>query len=75
MLTILVINSKGGSGKTTLTTNLASYYASKKTRTTIMDYDPQGSSMQWLQARPAQAQKINGANVAPSKGVAYLRRF
>jgi chromosome partitioning protein len=75
MLTILVINSKGGSGKTTLTTNLASYYASKKTRTTIMDYDPQGSSMQWLQARPAQAQKINGANVAPSKGVAYLRSF
>jgi cytidylate kinase len=33
MQTILVINSKGGSGKTTLTTNLASYYASKKIRT------------------------------------------
>lgn len=52
MLTILVINSKGGSGKTTLTTNLASYYASKKCRTAIMDYDPQGSSLHWLRARP-----------------------
>lgn len=41
MLTILVINSKGGSGKTTLTTNLAAYYASRQLRTAIIDYDPQ----------------------------------
>ncbi|MBW8079497.1 MAG: AAA family ATPase, partial [Gallionella sp.] len=52
MLTILVINSKGGSGKTTLATNLASYYAGKKYRTAIMDYDPQGSSLHWLKTRP-----------------------
>jgi chromosome partitioning protein len=73
MLTILVINSKGGSGKTTLTTNLASYYASKKIRTAIMDYDPQGSSMQWLRIRPGHVEKIHGANAAPPKGVATLR--
>jgi chromosome partitioning protein len=72
MLTILVINSKGGSGKTTLTTNLASYYASKKIRTAIMDYDPQGSSMQWLKMRPGQMEKIHGANAA-AKGAAPLR--
>jgi len=65
VLTILVINSKGGSGKTTLTTNLAGYYASKKIKTALMDYDPQGSSMQWLKARPDQAEKIHGANAAP----------
>lgn len=73
MLTILVINSKGGSGKTTLTTNLASYYASKKIRTAIMDYDPQGSSIQWLRVRPDDAEKIHGANAAPVKGAVPLR--
>ena len=73
MLTILIINSKGGSGKTTLTTNLASYYASKKFRTAIMDYDPQGSSIQWLRVRPDEAEKIHGANAAPAKGSVPLR--
>ncbi len=73
MLTILVINSKGGSGKTTLATNLAAYYASKKILTAIMDYDPQGSSIQWLRVRPDDAQKIHGANAAPAKGAVPLR--
>ena len=73
MLTILVINSKGGSGKTTLATNLASYYASKKIKTAIMDYDPQGSSIQWLRVRPDDAEKIHGANAAPPKGATPLR--
>ena len=67
MLTILVINSKGGSGKTTLTTNLAAYYAGKG-RTAIMDYDPQGSSLQWLRARSEKLPVIHGANAAPRKG-------
>ncbi len=73
MLTILVINSKGGSGKTTLTTNLASYFAGKKYRTAIMDYDPQGSSLNWLRARPGHLNPIHGANAAPAKGGAPLR--
>jgi chromosome partitioning protein len=73
MLAILVINSKGGSGKTTLTTNIASYYATKKFRTAIMDYDPQGSSIQWLRVRPDEAEKIHGANAAPAKGSIPLR--
>jgi chromosome partitioning protein len=73
MLSILVINSKGGSGKTTLTTNLASYYASKKFKTAIMDYDPQGSSIQWLRVRPDKVEKIHGANAAPAKGAVPLR--
>jgi chromosome partitioning protein len=70
MRTILVINSKGGSGKTTLTTNLASYYANKKVRTTILDYDPQGSSLQWLKSRPAHVERIHGANGVPPKSAA-----
>ena len=51
MKTILVINSKGGSGKTTVVTNLAAYSAEKNINTTIMDYDPQGSSLHWLKSR------------------------
>lgn len=73
MLTILVINSKGGSGKTTLATNLASYYATRKIQAAIMDYDPQGSSIQWLRLRPDVATKIYGANAAPAKGAIPLR--
>src|SRR5258708_7004988 len=46
--TTLVINPKGGSGKSTLATNLASHFAADGIPTTIMDYDPQGSSLNWL---------------------------
>jgi chromosome partitioning protein len=67
--TTLVINPKGGSGKTTITTNLASYFAAKGTPTAIMDYDPQGSSLNWLRSRPGDAAKIHGANAAPAKGL------
>lgn len=42
MNTTLVINRKGGAGKTTVTINLASYFATRSVATTIMDYDPQG---------------------------------
>ena len=70
MRTILVINSKGGAGKTTLTTNLAGYYASQNMRTAILDCDPQGSSMQWLRQRPSK--NIHGATAAPTNSAAPL---
>ncbi len=73
MQTILVINSKGGSGKTTLTTNLASYFVNKGHKTAILDYDPQGSSLQWLKVRPPHQPAIHGANAAPSKKRTHLR--
>ena len=65
--TTLVINSKGGSGKTTVTTNLASYFAVNRIPTAVMDYDPQGSSLNWLRCRAHPAPKIHGANAAPQK--------
>jgi chromosome partitioning protein len=67
MNTTLVINSKGGSGKTTLTTNLASYFASCNIPTALMDYDPQGSSLNWLRLRAQLAPKIHAANAAQQK--------
>jgi chromosome partitioning protein len=75
MNTTLVINRKGGAGKTTVATNLASYFASTRVQTTILDYDPQGSSLNWVKLRPSHLGEIRGANGAPerfgtSRGVA-----
>jgi chromosome partitioning protein len=50
--TILVANPKGGSGKTTLATNVAGWLAGKRQRVVLEDRDPQQSAMQWLQRRP-----------------------
>jgi chromosome partitioning protein len=52
MSTILVANPKGGSGKTTLATNVAGWLAGKRQRVALADHDPQGSSTQWLERRP-----------------------
>ncbi len=53
MFRILVANSKGGCGKTTLTTTLAGYFARCGRRTTLVDCDPQGSSLAWCGLRAA----------------------
>lgn len=53
MQKIVVLNPKGGSGKSTIATNLAAYYAWKGQRVALMDMDPQGSSIRWLKLRPA----------------------
>jgi len=60
MRSIMFLNSKGGCGKTTLATNLAAYYASKNYSVVLADFDPQGSSLDWLEARPADAPPIRG---------------
>jgi len=60
MLRIVVLNPKGGSGKTTIATNLASYYAVRSTNATLMDYDPQASSTRWLKKRQANQPAIHG---------------
>jgi chromosome partitioning protein len=69
MNTTLVVNAKGGVGKTTVTTNLASYFASHGVATTIADFDPQGSSLNWLKQRPPHVGKIYGADLAQRNGV------
>jgi chromosome partitioning protein len=58
MQRIVVLNPKGGSGKTTLATNLASYFASSGKKTALMDYDSQGSSTFWVGQRSADRPKI-----------------
>jgi chromosome partitioning protein len=56
MKRIVVLNPKGGSGKTTLAINLAGYFASRQQKAVLMDFDPQGSSVRWVKKRqPTQA--------------------
>jgi len=51
--TLLIANPKGGTGKTTLATNVAGWLAGKRQRVVLADLDPQQSSSQWLARRPA----------------------
>jgi chromosome partitioning protein len=53
MRSILVLNPKGGCGKSTLVTTLAGYYAERGKSVVLADFDPQGSSMDWVAGRPA----------------------
>lgn len=57
---IVVLNPKGGSGKTTVATNLAAYYASAGFSTVLVDHDPQASSSRWLRKRVPHLAAIHG---------------
>ncbi|MBC7781826.1 MAG: ParA family protein [Proteobacteria bacterium] len=54
MHTILIANPKGGSGKTTLSTNVAGYLASSGRAAVMCDLDRQKSATEWLGLRPAE---------------------
>ena len=67
---IVVLNPKGGCGKSTLAVNLAGYLASKNNKVAIMDFDPQGSALRWLKMRPATAVPIHGISAFDVRGSA-----
>lgn len=52
MLSVLVANSKGGCGKTTIATNLAAAFAAGGLTTALADADRQKSSLDWARRRP-----------------------
>jgi chromosome partitioning protein len=56
----MVMNAKGGCGKSTLATNIASYFASEGYSVALADYDPQRSSLDWLDRRAENRPKIAG---------------
>ncbi len=62
MRSILVLNSKGGTGKTTLATNLAAYYAQEEYNVALVDYDVQRSALDWLDTRPEDRPYIHGVD-------------
>src|SRR4026209_2638381 len=51
MQKIVLLNPKGGSGKTTIAVNLVSYFAVCGLKPTLLDLDAQGSSTRWLSKR------------------------
>ena len=57
----MVLNAKGGCGKSTLSTNIAVFFARDGHKVCIADYDPQRSSLDWLAMRPADLPAIAGA--------------
>ena len=59
MNVILIANPKGGSGKTTLSTNIAGYLAASGYRVMILDLDKQKSATQWLMNRPFESPIID----------------
>ncbi len=62
MKKILIANPKGGSGKTTLSTNLAGFFASQGRKVCLLDLDKQQSAKGWLNRRPETLPKIVQSN-------------
>ena len=60
MRRIMVLNAKGGCGKTTIATNIASHYAKKGKNVVLADFDPQLSSLDWLLKREENRPPITG---------------
>ncbi len=60
MKSILIANPKGGSGKSTLSTNLAGYLAQAGHRVMLGDTDRQHSAREWLKIRSAALPSISG---------------
>jgi len=58
MPVVVVANPKGGVGKSTLSTQIAGYFASRGHRVMLGDADRQQSSRLWLGLRPATARPI-----------------
>ncbi|WP_028887049.1 ParA family protein [Teredinibacter turnerae] len=55
---IFIANPKGGCGKTTISTQIAGYYANLGHRVLLVDHDAQKSSSDWLASRPARCSSI-----------------
>ena len=54
------MNAKGGCGKSTLATNIASYFANEGYAVALADYDPQRSGLDWIERRPDNRPEIIG---------------
>ncbi len=68
MISVLVANAKGGCGKTTIATNLASAFANAGLRTALAEGDRQRSSLRWLERRPEDAAPIRALDWRKSPG-------
>ena len=78
MPVVVVANPKGGAGKTTLSTNIAGYFASQGHAVMLGDVDRQQSSRLWLGLRPPEVRPIASWEVShneivkPPKGTTHV---
>jgi chromosome partitioning protein len=78
MPVIVVANPKGGVGKTTVSTNIAGYYASRGHAVMLGDADRQQSSKLWLGLRPTAARPISTWDISadliakPPRGISHV---
>jgi chromosome partitioning protein len=70
---IMVLNAKGGCGKSTLATNIASYFATEGASVVLADYDPQRSGLDWVARRSADRPEIVGV-AAYEDGLRHVPR-
>lgn len=74
----VVMNPKGGVGKSTLATNLAGYYATRGKAVMLGDVDRQQSAREWLKLRPPQCASImsweieRGRAAKPPKDASHI---
>ncbi len=68
MLSVLVANSKGGCGKSTIATQLAAAFAGSGLNTTLADADRQHSSLEWTRKRPGDLAPVHGTDWARDIG-------
>lgn len=61
---IIITNAKGGCGKTTIATNIASYYADRDLNVRLFDHDNQGSSLAWIDRRAQDVNLIHGVDAS-----------
>ena len=67
MHSIVILNPKGGCGKSTLAVNLAGYFAQRGKQVALADCDPQQSSSDWLALRPETLPAIGRASFSGGK--------
>ena len=71
---VAIVNQKGGTGKTTLSINLASALA-EVNPTLLMDADPQGSALDWADSRATPQMNLDACGVEPSWLLRDVRRL
>jgi chromosome partitioning protein len=74
MRIVIVINAKGGCGKSTIAMNLAAALAGEGYRTLLIDFDPQAQLTSWLNAGDGLTSLGRGLSPAFERGPGPSRR-
>lgn len=75
MRVLALTNRKGGCGKTTLSTAIASAFAAGGVPSALVDLDPQGSATAWAECRPQERPKVRLVRSRPASLAAELRKL